>query len=135
MRSNNVIHDRVMGQRLRKVVEVATDLFRQLQLCNLCSRVHTNFGSKYLCETENIVIQYASIKSLRSTIVERSFYGASVCVSFKTKRCENGNGTEQSQERNGAKTVCKTVINYARKLSNALDREIGKEPGLKHDLI
>ena len=72
-----------------------------------------------------VYVQYASIKSLRSTIVKRSFYGASVCVSFQTQRCENGNGTEQSQERNGAKTVCKTVINYARKLSNALDREIG----------
>ena len=70
-------------------------------------------------------VQYASIKSLRSTIVKRSFYGASVCVSFQTQRCENGNGTEQSQERNGAKTVCKTVINYAQKLSKALDREIG----------
>ena len=70
-------------------------------------------------------VQYPSIKSLRSTIVERSFYGESVCVSFQMKWCENGNGTEQSQERNGAKTVCKMIINYARKLSNALDREIG----------
>ena len=37
------------------------------------------------------------------------------------ERKQNGNGTE----RNGAKTVCKKFINYARKLSNALDREIG----------
>ena len=43
------------------------------------------------------VVQYPSIKSLRSTIVERSFNGASVCVSFQTKRCENGNGTERSE--------------------------------------
>ena len=58
-------------------------------------------------------------KKFTSTIVERSFYGASVCVSFQTTRCENGNGMEW----NGAKTVW--FINYARKLSNALDREIG----------
>ena len=44
-----------------------------------------------------VYIQYPSIKSLRSTIVERSFYGASVCISFQTKWCENGNGMERSE--------------------------------------
>ena len=68
-------------------------LANQQDLCKVL--VNASFGS----EDD---VQYASIKSLRSTIVERSFYSASVCISFLTKRCENGNGTER-----------KRLINYA----------------------
>ena len=43
----------------------------------------------------------------------------------------------RERKRNGTerKRCVKWFINYARKLGNALDREIRWEPGLKHDLI
>ena len=80
------------------------------------------------------MVQYQSIKSLRSTIVEQSFYGVSVCVSFQTEQYENGNGTEQSQEWNGVKTVCKRIINYARKLSNGQRTRVGAKAKAWSDL-
>ena len=86
------------------------------------SMVDASLNSAEVGDGHIIHIQYASIKSLRSTIVERSFYGASVCVSFQTQRCENGSGTEQSQERNGAKTV----INYARNSATRWTEKSGR---------
>ena len=50
-------------------------------------------------------------------IVERSFYGARVCVS---KQCENG--TQQSQERNGAITVIIMHENSAMHWTGKSDR-------------
>ena len=72
----------------------------------------------------SLSIQYPSIKCLRSTIVERSFYIRCERLRFvpdETVREWKRNGTKPRTERseNGG------FINYARKLSNALDREIG----------